>query len=124
MATRINWHQHVKAWQGGGLSQAAYCRLHRLSPATFSAKIRALGASPPPLPVATGLVPVQVGLADIPAIALAADSPPITADSVSVPTPGLAVGGPLVLHTASGHRLELPASAAPRWVAELLRCLG
>jgi len=31
---------------------------------------------------------------------------------------------PLVLRTASGHRLELPASAEPRWVAELLRCLG
>ena len=26
--------------------------------------------------------------------------------------------------TASGHRLELPTSAEPRWVAELLRCLG
>jgi hypothetical protein len=32
--------------------------------------------------------------------------------------------GPLVLRTASGYRLELPASAEPRWVAELLRCLG
>jgi hypothetical protein len=35
-----------------------------------------------------------------------------------------AAAGPLVLRTASGHCLELPASAEPRWVAELLRCLG
>jgi hypothetical protein len=54
-------------------------------------------------------VPVRVGPADSPAIAATAEAP---ADK------------PLVLRTASGHRLELPASAEPRWVAELLRCLG
>ena len=100
MASRTNWRQHIEDWQASGLSQSAYCRLHRLSPATFSAKIRAHRASPP-----AGLVPVRVGPADGPAIAAAADRP-------------------LVLRTASGHRLELPASAEPRWVAELLRCLG
>jgi hypothetical protein len=100
MASRINWNQHIEAWQAGGLSQAAYCRLHRLSPATFSAKVRAHRASPAPLPVASGLVPVKIEPAK-----------PACAD-------------PLVLRTASGHCLELPASAAPRWVAELLRCLG
>jgi hypothetical protein len=102
MASRINWNQHIEAWQAGGLSQAAYCRLHRLSPATFSAKLRAHRASPPaPLPAASGLVPVRVG------------------GPASLPT-----GEAFVLRTASGHRLELPASAEPRWVAELLRCLG
>jgi hypothetical protein len=55
------------------------------------------------------LVPVRVGLADIPAIAAAVDAP---------------AADPLVLRMASGHRLELPASAEPRWLAELLRCLG
>ena len=111
MASLTNWKQHIEAWQVGGLSQAAYCRLHRLSPATFSAKVRAHRASPPPapLPAASGLVPVRVGLADIPAIAAAVDAP---------------AADPLVLRMASGHRLELPASAEPRWVAELLRCLG
>ena len=110
MAARTNWRQHIEDWQAGGLSQAAYCRLHRLSPATFSAKVRAHRASPPPvpLPVASGLVPVRVGLADSPA---------------SLPACSLAAE-PLVLRMASGHRLELPTSAEPRWVAELLRCLG
>lgn len=111
MAAQINWNHHIEAWQAGGLSQAAYCRLHRLSPATFSARVRAHRASPPPapLPVAAGLVPVRVGPSEAPA------SPP----SADVP-----IADPLVLRTASGHRLELPASAEPRWVAELLRCLG
>jgi len=110
MASRTNWNQHIEDWQGSGLSQAAYCRLHRLSPATFSAQARAHRASPPtaPVPVASGLVPVRVGLADSP------NPPPV----------GPPVAGPLVLRTASGHRLELPASAEPRWVAELLRCLS
>ena len=96
MASRINWDQHIEAWQGGGLTQAAYCRLHRLSPATFSAKVRGHKA----LPVASGLVPVKIE-----------PSRPTAAE-------------PLVLRTASGHWLELPASAEPHWVAELLRCLG
>jgi len=106
MASRINWNQHIEAWQAGGLSQAAYCRLHRLSPAVFSAKIRAHRASPPPapLPGAAGLVPVRA------------------AGPASLPSAG--AGGAFILTTASGHRLELPASAEPRWVAELLRCLG
>jgi len=109
MASRINWNHHIEAWQGGGLSQAAYCRLHGLSPATFSAKVRARRASPPAPSAAPALVPVRVGPADSPAIAATVDAP---ADK------------PLVLRTASGHCLELPASAGPRWVAELLRCLG
>jgi hypothetical protein len=108
MAARINWKHHIEAWQAGGLSQAAYCRLHRLSPATFSAKVRAHRASPSVPSPASGLVPVRVGLAGSPA---------------SLPA-GTLVGDPLVLRTASGHRLELPASAEPGWVAELLRCLG
>ena len=110
MVARTNWNHHIEAWQSGGLSQAAYCRLHRLSPATFSAKVRAHRALPPaaPVPVASGLVPVRVGLAESPA---------------DLPAGSLAAE-PLVLRMASGHRLELPASADPRWVAELLRCLG
>jgi hypothetical protein len=53
------WQDHVTAWQGSGLSQAAYCKQHeikshnfaywrnRLSPAkTPSAKLMKLGAMP------------------------------------------------------------------------------
>lgn len=102
MVSRTNWDQHIEAWQASGLSQAAYCRLHRLAMSSFSAKVRGHGASPPPapLPVSSGLVPVRIEPARPPA------------------------AEPLVLRTASGHSLELPPSAEPRWVAELLRCLG
>ena len=102
MASRINWNHHIEAWQASGLSQAAYCRLHGLSPAPFSARLREHRATPPaaPLPTSSGLVPVKIEPAQP------------------------AATGPLVLRTASGHCLELPASAEPRWVAELLRCLG
>ncbi len=108
MVSRTNWKQHIEAWQASGLSQAAYCRLHRLSAATFSAHVRTQKAAlMPPLPAPAALVPVRVGLAASP-----------------VPPSSGSAAGSLVLRTASGHCLELPATAAPGWVAELLRCLG
>jgi hypothetical protein len=97
MALSTHWKQHIEAWQASGLSQAAYCRRHGLSPATFSARVREQRALPEP--AAPALIPVRVG-------------PPVPP------------AGPLVLRLASGHQLELPASAEPRWLAELLRCLG
>jgi len=100
MAARIDWNHHIKAWQASGLSQAAYCRLHGLGLSSFSARLSAHRASAPPPPAPPALVPVKIE----PARPAAAE--------------------PLVLRTASGHRLDLPASAEPRWVAELLRCLG
>ena len=33
--SRAQWLQHVTAWQGSGLSQAAYCREHQLNHSTF-----------------------------------------------------------------------------------------
>jgi hypothetical protein len=99
MASRINWRRHIEAWQASGLSQAAYCRLHGLAISTFSARLSAHRASASPPPASPALVPVRV-------------------------EPAAPAAAPLVLRTASGHRLELPASAEPRWVAELLLCLG
>lgn len=100
MAARTDWNHHIEDWQASGLSQAAYCRLHGLAISTFSARLseHRASASPPSAPPA--LVPVKIEPAQP------------------------AAAGPLVLRTASGHRLELPTSAEPRWVAELLRCLG
>jgi len=100
MAARTDWNHHIEAWQASGLSQAAYCRLHGLAISSFSARLSAHRASAPPPPPPPALVPVKVE----PARPAAAD--------------------PLVLRTASGHRLELPPSCEPRWLAELLRCLG
>jgi len=102
MASLTNWKQHIEAWRASGLSRTAYCRQHGLRPATFSARLREHRASQAmqPLSAPAALVPVRIQPA----------GPP--------------VAEPLVLRTASGHRLEVPASAAPGWLAELLRCLG
>jgi hypothetical protein len=100
MAARTDWNHHIEAWQASGLSQAAYCRLHGLAISTFSARLSAHRASAPPPPAPPALVPVKIEPAQP------------------------AAAGPLVLRTASGHRLELPLSCEPRWLAELLRCLG
>ena len=102
MAARTDWNHHIEAWQASGLSQAAYCRSHGLAISTFSARLSAHRASVPPPSAPPALVPVKVEPAQ-----------PAAADPLA-----------LVLRTASGHRLELPPSCEPRWLAELLRCLG
>ena len=96
--TTAVWQQHIEAWQAGGLTQAAYCRQHGLNANTFSGRLQF--HRPPPTPVTPALVPVRLESADV------------------------ATAGPLRLRTASGHLLELPPSCEPRWLAELLRCLG
>ena len=101
MASTTHWKQHIEDWRAGGLTQSAYCRQHGLNPKTFSGHARALpAAAKRPLAEPPALVPVRIGPAHPPA------------------------DQPLVPRTASGHRLELPVSAGPRWVAELLLCLG
>jgi len=100
MALSEHWLTHIAAWQSSGLSQAAYCRQHQLTYATFSARLcefRAQAKLSPPVPPV--LLPIQV------------QSPPLPA-----------VG--IILHHGKGHRLELPSSVSTSWLAELLRCLG
>lgn len=97
MALSAHWKHHIEAWQTSGLTQAAYCRQPGLNWGTFSARLREYRATP--APAASGLIPIRL-------------------------EPVVAPSDPLVLRLASGHRLELPASSEPRWLAELLRCLG
>lgn len=89
------WRQHIEAWQASGLSQAAYCRQHRLNANTFSGRLctyrKASSVAGPEL------IPVRV------------ETPPATAI--------------LVIHLGSGLQLDLPASISPRWLADLLRWL-
>ena len=99
MAITERWKNHIEGWQASGLSQAEYCRRHGLNANTFSGRLhhyRSLGLSHSP-----ELIPVQV-------------QPLPTAEAVS---------GPIVLWHR-GQRLELPSAVSPRWLAELLQCLG
>lgn len=96
----IDRQHHIEAWQASGLSQAEYCRRHGLNPNTFSGRLHHFKASPTPRP--SELIPVQVR---------------------PLPTPEAAVGS-VVLRLAQGRQLEFPATVSPRWLAELLQCLG
>ena len=97
MALSAHWKNHIEAWQAGGLSQAAYCRQHGLNANTFSSRLRHYRSLENPRH--SGLIPVQV------------QPLPTTPE-------------PVVLRLAPGHRLEFPATVSPRWLAELLQCLG
>jgi hypothetical protein len=94
---KFDWGMHIEAWEASGLSQAAYCRRQGLSAGYFSQRLRAHRASP----VVGGqvLIPLRV-------------------------EPEVSATGRLVLHRDAGQRLEIPVSVSPRWVAELLQCLG
>ena len=94
---KIDWARHIEAWQGSGLSQAAYCRQQGLSAAYFSQRLRAYRAAP--VVSAQALIPVRVEAA-APAV------------------------GSLLLHCGQDQRLEMPASVSPRWLAERLQCLN
>jgi hypothetical protein len=91
--------QHIESWQRSGLSQAAYCRQHKINPNTFSSW---LGFYKNQALAPTALIPIQV-----------------EAEHQIQQEPSL-----LVLRHAGGHRLELPATQSAQWVAELFRCLG
>jgi hypothetical protein len=93
---KIDWTRHIAAWQVSGLSQAAYCRLHGLNASYFWKKLQADRTLLPSGRQA--LIPVRV-------------EPPVG-------------GAGMALCTRQGHRLELPETVSPRWLAELLQCLG
>ena len=95
---KTDWARHIEAWQGSGLSQAAYCRQQGLSTAYFSQRLRA-GRAAAAVGVGPALIPVRV-------------------------EPAVSAGEPVVLHSGQGQRLAMPASVSPRWLAELLQCLG
>ena len=100
MALSARWKQHIEGWQASGLSQAEYCRQHGLNTNTFSGRLshhRSQENAPQP-----ELIPVQVQ---------------------PVPAASDAAAGPVVLWHRQ-HRLEFPAAVSPRWLAELLQCLG
>lgn len=94
---KIDWGKHIGAWEASGLSQAAYCRQHGLSAGYFSQQLR--GHRERPIPGGQALIPVRI-------------------------EPAAPAAGSLVLHHGQGQRLEIPASVSPRWLAELLKCLG
>jgi hypothetical protein len=95
MGLSKTWLKHIETWQSSGQSQAAYCRQFGLNVNTFSARLSDYRRSRRN-DTAPALIPIEV-------------QPQLT--------------GPLVMHHAKGHRLELPATVSAIWLAELWRCL-
>ena len=100
MALQERHIEHIKAWQASGLTQAVYCQQHGLNVKTFSRWFKAYRLSKQPTKPL--LIPVE--------IKPAADTSPATES--------------LWLRLPKGHSLELPGNISPRWLAELLQCLG
>ena len=97
MALSTLQQKHIEAWQASGLSQAGYCRQHKLNSKTFSNWLRIYRSRQVATTEPT-LIPVEIK-------SQASSS------------------GSLCLRCPQGHILELPADVSPQWLGELLRCL-
>jgi len=87
---------HVNAWKNSGLTKAAYARQHGINSKTFGRWCRH----------------DQLHVKDKPALV------PVTLQAEAAPP----LSDFMMLRLSSGHRLDLPLSISPRWVAELLQC--
>jgi hypothetical protein len=105
MSKRAEQIRHIEQWRASGLSQSEYSRRHGLKMATFNYWVRHMDAKReyPLSQSCARLLPVHI------------EEPAQSA----VPE-----AHALVLRTTHGYRLELAASVSPRWLAELLQCLG
>jgi hypothetical protein len=92
--------EHLKAWQASGLTQGGYCQQQGLNVKTFSRWFRAYRLSNQPTKPL--LIPVKIKPAAVTSSTTAS----------------------LWLRLPKGHALELPGNTSPRWLAELLQCLG
>jgi hypothetical protein len=90
--------EHIKTWQASGLTQAVYCQQQGLNAKTFSRWFRTYQLSNQPAKPL--LMPVEIK----PAATPATES--------------------MWLRLPKGQALELPGNISPRWLAELLQCLG
>ena len=98
MALQERHIEHIKAWQASGLTQGVYCQQHGLNVKTFWRWFRAYRLSKQP--ATPLLIPVEI-------------KPAATHATAS-----------LWLRLPEGQSLELPSNISPRWLAELIQCLG
>ena len=98
MALQKRHIEHIQIWQASGLTQAVYCQQHGLNAKTFSRWFKTYqlsNQSTKPL-----LIPVEIK--------------PSTTQAIAS----------LWLRLLTGQALELLGNISPRWLAELLQCLG
>jgi len=90
--------KHIEAWQSSSMSQAAYCRKQGLNVKTFGNWLRTY----------------RNGCAENQTVTLV----PVTIK------PAASLTDSLKLRSSGDHVLEIPADVSPRWLGELLKCLG
>jgi hypothetical protein len=100
MALQKRHIDHIQTWQASGLTQAVYCQQQGLNAKTFSRWFKTYQLSNQPTKPL--LIPVEIKAA----------------------TAATHVAASLWLRLPKGHSLELPHNISPRWLAELLQCLG
>ena len=98
MALSIHQQRHIEAWQSSSLSQAAYCREHKLNSKTFGNWLRIYRTEQLDSQAPAAMIPVNI-------------KPAISSTSA------------LYLYGSGGHTLQLPADVSPQWLGELLKCL-
>jgi hypothetical protein len=98
MALSIHQQRHIEAWQSSSLSQAAYCREHKLNSKTFGNWLRIYRAEQLNSQAPAAMIPVDIK--------------PATSSTSAV-----------YLYGSGGHILQLPADVSPQWLGELLKCL-
>jgi hypothetical protein len=89
---------HIEAWKSSGMSQVAYCREQGLNLKTVGNWLRIY----------------RNGCAGNQTVTLV----PVTIKPAASSTDSLKLRG------SGNHVLEIPADVSPRWLGELLKCLG
>jgi hypothetical protein len=98
---RADWLQHVSTWHASELTQAAYCRQHKLNATTFNGWInRGRKALSGTAPFTTVPIVIQTD------------------------TPGVSAMSPMILRHSTGWQLTLPADVQITWLARLLNELA
>jgi hypothetical protein len=98
MALSIHQQRHIESWQSSSLSQAAYCRKHKLNSKTFGNWLRIYRTEQLDSQVPAAMIPVNI-------------------------KPSASSVDSLYLRGSGGHTLQLPADVSPQWLGELLKCL-
>ena len=98
MALSIHQQRHIEAWQSSSLSQAAYCREHKLNSKTFGNWLRIYRTEQLDSQAPAAMIPVNIKPAGI-------------------------IDQRIIFIRIWRPYFELPADVSPQWLGELLKCL-
>jgi len=104
--TKVNWVEHIQNWQKSGLTQSAYCQIHKINRSTFSGHLsrqQKLAVHPK----SAAVVPVIIERA--------------LNKHTHISTPQK--NSDIHLQHPSGWHINLPHTISVDWLSQLLRTL-